>query len=95
MCKEIELSEIQIVPVKPNNGLIAFASFVLNDQFYVGSVAVYTLPDGCGYRLVYPAKTLANGKQVNLFHPITKDAGETIKKTIIRKYEELLKKSNQ
>ena len=38
---EITLSEIEIIPVKPHNGLIAFSSFVLNKSFYIGDVAIF------------------------------------------------------
>jgi len=60
------LTEIQIIPVKPQNGLVAFASVVINNQFYVGDIAIYTSPSTeIGFRLVYPTKRLANGKTVN------------------------------
>ena len=36
---EIRLSEIQITPVKPRDGLLAFSSFVLAGSFSVGGVA--------------------------------------------------------
>jgi stage V sporulation protein G len=90
MCQNISLSEIQILPVKPNNGLVAFASFILNGQFYIGNVAIYTTPDGFDYRLVYPAKILPNGKQINIFHPITREAGEVIKFAVLEKYRALI-----
>ncbi|MBU1628001.1 SpoVG family protein [bacterium] len=90
MMREIKLSEIQILPVKPNNGLIAFVSFVLNNQFYIGNIAIYTTPDGYDYRLVYPNKTLANGKQIKLFHPITRAVGEAIRNAVVEKYRNLI-----
>ena len=88
----LEISEIQILPVKPRNGLVAFASCVINNQFYIGNIAIYTLPLSFGeYRLVYPAKTLPNGKQINCFHPINRETGEIIKKAIAAKYRYLVK----
>lgn len=89
MYQEITLSEIEISPVKFNKGLVAFASFTLNNQFYVGNIAIYTTLDGYGYRLVYPAKTLTNGKQIKLFHPITRGAGKVIRDAVIEKYRNL------
>ena len=41
----IKLTEIEIVPVRPNKGLVAFASFILNDSFFIGDVAIYTRID--------------------------------------------------
>ena len=87
----ISISEIQIIPVKPNNGLIAFASCVINDQFYVGNIAIYTSPSSHdGYRLVYPTKVLPNGKEIHAVHPINRETGEQVQKAIITKYEEII-----
>ncbi len=87
---KIILSEISILPIKPKNGLIAFVSFILNEQFYIGNIAVYSTLDGTDYRLVYPDKILPNGKRINCFHPICQEAGEIIKEAVIKKYRELL-----
>jgi hypothetical protein len=70
------ITEVQIIPVKPRDGLIACASCVINGAFYPGNIAFYTsavAPDGI--RLVYPDETLPNGKVINCFHPIMKEAG--------------------
>ena len=58
MPQEVKLSEIQVIPVKPRDGLIGFVSFVLDEKYYVSSVAIYTRLDGSGYRLTYPAKKI-------------------------------------
>ena len=34
------LSEIQIIPIKPQNGLVGFASFVLDGSLYLGSIGI-------------------------------------------------------
>jgi DNA-binding cell septation regulator SpoVG len=90
--KKINLSEIQIIPIKPRNGLVSFASCIYNNQLALNSIAIYTKPDGSGYRLVYPAKTLPNGKVLNIFYPINKDTGKAIQEAIIAKYDELISK---
>lgn len=90
---ELVISEIQIIPVKPKNGLVAFASCVINNQFYFGNIAIYTSPSSLdGFRLAYPSKTLVTGKQINCVHPITRDAGRIVQKEIITKYIEFLSK---
>ena len=62
------ISEIQITPIKPHNGLVAFASIIINQQFYVGDIAIYSSPStDDGFRLVYPCKVLPNGKKINSF----------------------------
>ncbi|GAJ15465.1 unnamed protein product, partial [marine sediment metagenome] len=76
---KLKISEIQIIPIKPREGLVAFASCIINDVLYLGSVGLYTSPSKPGsFRLVYPSKTLPNGKEVSCFHPITREVGELI-----------------
>jgi len=90
---KLKITEIQILPVKPNNGLIAFSSCVINNQFYIGNVAIYTsFSSESGFRLVYPTKTLPTGKQIHCFHPIDQETGAMIKNAIIDKYLGLMSK---
>ena len=88
----ITLTEIEIYPIKPQEGLIGFVSFVLNEQFYIGNVGLHLRPSG-EIRLLYPQKLLGNGKAVNCFHPITKSAGSIIINQISSKYNALVNKS--
>jgi len=90
---KLEISEIEIIPVKPREGLVAFTSFVLNNSLSLNSIAVYLRPNGSSYRLVYPNKILPNGKEINIFYPIHKEASEVINEAIFNKYEELLRKT--
>lgn len=90
----LEISEIQVIPVKPKEGLVAFASCIVNKALYIGNIAIYTSPSTQeGFRLVYPVKTLPNGKEINCVHPINKEAGEAILKEIIRKFREVILKA--
>ena len=82
------ISEIQIVPVKPDNGLVAFCSFVLFDSLYCSSVAVFTRPEGA-YRLVYPTKKVT-GREMDVFHPITKRLGMEIEKEVTNKLMKMM-----
>lgn len=91
---ELFISEIQIIPIKPRNGLVAFASCIINDSFYLGNIAIYTSPSNPeGFRLVYPSKTLPNGKDINVFHPINKQSGRIISEAIIKKFKEIISKT--
>ena len=90
---KLDISEIQIIPVRPRNGLVAFASCVINSSIYVGNIAIYTAPSSySGYRLVYPNKTLPNGKDTNCVYPINRDTGEIMQSMIAGKYEEVMEK---
>lgn len=89
----IFISEIQIVPIKPQNGLVAFASAVINNQFFVGNVAIYTsLKSPLGFRLVFPNKKLNSGQVVDCFHPINKEAEGQVTSAIVMKYLDLMGK---
>ena len=95
MCR-LTISEIQILPIKPQDGLVAFASCVINEALYLGNIAIYTsFSNSEGYRLVYPSKMLPTGMQINIFHPIHRDLGEYLTKTIINKFREIVSKAKQ
>ena len=90
---ELHISEIQIVPIKPREGLVAFASCLINNTLYIGNIAIYTSPSThLGFRLVYPVKILPNGKEVHCIHPVNREAGNLISKAIITKYKEVVSK---
>ncbi len=86
----MKISEIQIIPIKPQNGLVAFVSFVLEENLYLGSIGILTKPEG-GYRLVYPTKKVGV-RSMNIFHPINKDFSQSIEKEVISKFEDVMKK---
>lgn len=83
-----KITEIQIVPIKPKDGLVGFVSFIYDNSFYMGSIGIFTRPSG-GYRLTYPLRknTL---QDINFFFPINKQIAEEIEQEIIKKYEELI-----
>jgi len=92
---ELKISEIQVIPVKPNEGLVAFASCVINNALYVGNIAVYSSPSSqSGFRLLYPIKILPNGKEIHCVHPINKEAGDLISRAVIKKFREIASKAN-
>ena len=85
----MKISEVQIEFIKPQNGLIAFASFVIEDSFYISSVAIHRKLGGGGYRLTYPSK----GKHT-LCHPINKKTSQAIEKAIFCKLKNVMNKVN-
>lgn len=88
-----KISEIQIVPIKPQNGLVAFVSFVLNNSLYLGSIGVITRPEG-GYRLTYPIKKVGT-KDINIFYPINNIFAKQIEKEVLIKLEEVMKNNDR
>lgn len=87
----MRITEVNITPIKPQDGLIAFASLVLDECLYLGSIGVYTRLDGTGYRITYPTKKLAD-KNLQIYHPINQELSKLIETEVIKKAEELLKK---
>ena len=75
------VSEVQIVPVKANNGLIGFASFVLYETVYCGSVGIFSRPNGNGYRLVYPTRKMI-GRDIDVYYPINRQVGKAIEELL-------------
>ena len=85
---ENKLSEIQIIPIKPQNGLVAFASFVWDKSLYLGSIGIMTRLNG-GYRLVYPTRRVAE-RNLNIFYPINKETAQLIESEVVTKFEEVM-----
>lgn len=91
-----KVSEVQIVPMKPSNGLIGFASCVYDEAIYLGNIGIYTSPSTRdGFRLTFPFITLPTGKKINCFYPINKQSGELIKSSIINKFEDVMNKKDE
>lgn len=90
----MDVSEVNITPVKPSDGLVAFASCVINKQLYIGSMGVHQLLDGSGYRITYPTKKIGS-RQLNYFHPLTKEMGTMIEEAVTEKCVQLFEKSDE
>lgn len=78
---DARITEINFIPVKPRDGLIGFVSFVYNDEFYLGSIAVFShlSPGKPTYRLSYPEDRV---RKKSLFHPINRDIQQSIETKI-------------
>lgn len=85
----MKITEIQIIPIKPKNGLVAFASLVIDDSIYLGSIAIHTKLDGTGYRITYPTRRV-NNKDMNIYHPINKRASKAIENEIIKYFKNVM-----
>lgn len=83
------ISEVNIVPIKPNSGLVAFASVVIDDSLYLGSIGVHSRLDG-SYRITYPTKKIGK-KELNLYHPINRVVGSLIEQAVLAECQRLFK----
>lgn len=85
----MKITEIQIVPIKANNGLVAFGSVVFDNCLYLGSIGIHKRLDGNGYRITYPTKIIGDNN-INIYHPINKEISKLIEDGIISKVKEIL-----
>ena len=85
----MKVTEVEIAFVKPKDGLIAFASVVLDDQLYLSGIAVHRKLVGDGYRLTYPTRKVGPS-QLNLFHPIRKPIGLAIEQAVVAKLKDVV-----
>lgn len=90
----INISEVKIDFIKPNDGIIAFASLLINNDIYLSSIAIHAKLNDDGYRITYPTKELSGNKVINLFHPINKETSNKIENEILNKLKEVMKKAN-
>jgi DNA-binding cell septation regulator SpoVG len=81
------VSEVNITPVKPKQGLVGIASVVIDDNIYLNSIAVYIKLDG-SYRLLYPTKAIGN-RSLGLFYPINRTASKVIEEAVFKKCSEV------
>ena len=85
----MKITEVQIIPIKPKDGLVAFATVVVESGLYLGSMAVYRRIDGNGYRITYPTKKVGQ-KDINIFHPINKEVAKAIENAVTERAKEIL-----
>ncbi len=83
----MKITEVQIELIKPNNGLIGFASLVIDGNVYLGSIGIHKKLNADGYRLTYPSKG-----NFTLFHPINKQASSIIENEVFAKLKEVMNK---
>ena len=86
------VSEVNITPVKPDRGLIGFASVVVDDNIYLTSIAIYVKLDG-SYRLLYPTKNIGN-RSLSLFCPINREASKAIEQAVFKRCNEVFEGRN-
>lgn len=85
----MKISEVNIILIKRRNGLIGFASLVINDALYLGSIGVHQKLNGNGYRLTYPTKK-TGANNMDIFHPINREAGKAIETAIFNKLNDVM-----
>lgn len=90
----MKISEISIDLVKPKDGLIGFASLVIEESIYLGNIGIVKRLDEDTFRLTYPTRKIGD-KSFNIYYPINKEAGKKIEKAITKRLKEVLKKNDR
>ena len=85
----MSISKIEIIPIKPKEGLVAFASVELDNQLYIGSIGVHKRLDNSGYRITFPTRKLGD-RLLMICHPTTPELSKEIHLAITAKAIEVL-----
>jgi stage V sporulation protein G len=85
----MHVTEVDITFVKPKDGLVAFASVVLDDQIFLSGIAIHQKLVGSGHRLTYPTRKVGDA-QFSIFHPIRKPIGFAIEQAIFEKLKNVM-----
>lgn len=88
---KLKISNVEIVPFRPRDGHLGFASVHINDQFYLGDIAIFSRPTG-GIRLGFPVKKLMNGSGVDICKPLNFETEKIVEEAIEEKYLLIMEK---
>lgn len=74
---------------KMKNGLIGFASCILDKKIYLGGMGIHTKLKENGYRVIFPTKKIGE-HNIPLYYPIDETVKGAICEAIIKKVQELM-----
>lgn len=90
--KRVKISEIVFYPIQPTpKGVVCFVSFSYSNLFRINDCAILTRREG-GYRIVYPIRTLQNGKTINSVYPLSDKVAKPIEDFLLSEYDKFLQK---
>ena len=84
----MSITKVELLPIRPQNGLIAFASINLDDRLYITSIGVHKRLDGKGYRITYPTRKVGE-QSVSVCYPIESVLSKEIEMAICKRASEL------
>jgi len=83
------VSDVQLRFVEDGkDGLLAWASCVIDDAVYLNNIAIRRGKDG-GLMLTYPAKLTAARSRYYLFNPISREASAVLERAILQRLAEI------
>lgn len=81
LVNQMKIKKVEVVPVKPNNGLVRFANLLFEEGLFLGSFGIFKKLDGSGFRLTYPNRKIGE-MEITIFHPITKECSRNFEEHI-------------
>ncbi len=81
----VELTDIRIFPMEDTGNLKAYATVTLDEAYVVHGLKV--LEGEGGLWVSMPASKNKKGEYKDIFHPISKEARETLVAAVIKAYE--------
>lgn len=85
----MKVTKIEIIPIHPRNGLLAFASIELDNVFYVSSIGIHKKLNERGFRITYPTKKVGD-HSLTICHPMQASLSREIEREVCLKAQELL-----
>lgn len=85
----MKVTKVEIVPIRPREGLVGFASIEIDDKFYVSSIGVHKKRDGSGFRLTFPTKG-SGSHNLPICHPTSPSFSKEIETAVIEKAQAIL-----
>jgi len=83
----MEISEVQIFPIRQQGTLVAFGSFLANNSLRISGIALHTSRKG-ELRIVFPAKRVGNG-YVYYCQPLSQEINKEIELAFEEKAKEI------
>lgn len=83
----MKISKIKVKKVQPKDGLVGFASCIIDDSLYLGNIAIFTrLGETDRMRLVFPVKEIGDNK-LSMFHPVNAQLYYLLEQAIADEYK--------
>lgn len=82
----MKIKRVEIIPIRPFEGLIAFANVVLEEGLYLGSIGVHRKLDG-GFRITFPTRKVGEAN-LCIYHPTQPGISKEFETAICSKAED-------
>jgi len=84
----MQITKVQVRKIVPKDGLVGFASFVIEDSLYVGNIGVFSRLNQDTFRLIFPEKKIKD-KKIPIFYPVTSDFYYILEQLVNEKIKEI------